>query len=152
IGELPPSLQAKLLRFLQDRQFERVGETQTRSADVRIVAATNRELEAEVAAGRFRQDLLFRLNTVAVVVPALRERREDILPLAQRFLALVAQQTPGTPRCELSPQVEAAVVAYDWPGNIRELRNAMERASILAAGPRIGLDLLPERIAAHSKA
>jgi NtrC-family two-component system response regulator AlgB len=151
VGELPPSLQAKLLRFLQDRQFERVGESQTRSADVRIIAATNRELEAEVAAGRFRQDLLFRLNTFEVVVPALRERREDILPLAHRFLALLAQQTPGAPRCELSPEAEAAIVAYDWPGNIRELRNAMERASILAAGPRIGLDLLPERIAAQSK-
>jgi NtrC-family two-component system response regulator AlgB len=151
IGELPPSLQAKLLRFLQDRLFERVGEAQTRSADVRIIAATNRELEAEVTAGRFRQDLLFRLNTFEVVVPALRQRREDILVLAHRFLALLAQQTPGTPRCELSPEAEAAIVAYDWPGNLRELRNAMERASILAAGPRIGVDLLPERIAAQSK-
>ena len=149
IGELPPSLQAKLLRFLQDRQFERVGEAQTRSADVRIVAATNRDLEAEVTAGRFRQDLLFRLNTFEVVVPALRERREDILPLAHRFLALLARQTPGAPRGELSPEAEAAIVAYEWPGNLRELRNAMERASILAAGPRIGVDLLPERIAAH---
>jgi two-component system, NtrC family, response regulator AlgB len=151
VGELPPTLQAKLLRFLQDRQFERVGETQTRSADVRIVAATNRDLEAEVAAGRFRQDLLFRLNTFEIVVPALRERRDDILPLAHRFLTLFARQTPGTPRCELSPEAEAAIVAYDWPGNIRELRNAMERATILAAGPRIGLDLLPERIAAQGK-
>jgi NtrC-family two-component system response regulator AlgB len=151
VGELPPSLQAKLLRFLQDHQFERVGEAQTRSADVRIIAATNRELEAEVVAGRFRQDLLFRLNTFEVVVPALRERREDILPLAHRFLALLAQP-PGTPRCELSRESEAALVAYDWPGNIRELRNAMERASILAAGPRIGVELLPERIAAHGQA
>ena len=151
IGELPPALQAKLLRFLQDRQFERVGESQTRSSDVRIVAATNRDLEADVAAGRFRQDLLFRLNTIEVVVPPLRERREDIVPLAHRFLALLAQQTPGTPRCELSAEAEAAIVAYDWPGNIRELRNAMERAAILAAGPRIGVELLPERVAAQAR-
>jgi NtrC-family two-component system response regulator AlgB len=118
---------------------------------VRIIAATNRDLETDVAAGRFRQDLLFRLNTLEVVVPPLRERREDIVPLAHRFLALIAQQTPGTPRCELSPEAEAAIVAYDWPGNIRELRNAMERAAILAAGPRIGVDLLPERIAAQAR-
>jgi NtrC-family two-component system response regulator AlgB len=144
IGELPPSLQAKLLRFLQDRQFERVGENQTRSADVRIVAATNRDLEAEVKAGRFREDLLFRLNTIEIVVPPLRERREDILPLAHRFLAFLAE--PGS---ELSAEVEASLTAYDWPGNVRELRNAIERASILAAGRRIALDSLPERIAGH---
>jgi NtrC-family two-component system response regulator AlgB len=151
IGELPPSLQAKLLRFLQDRAFERVGESQTRTADVRIVAATNRDLEADVAAGRFRQDLLFRLNTFEVVVPPLRERREDIAPLAHRFLALLARETPGAVRRELSADAESAIVSYDWPGNIRELRNAMERAAILAAGPRIGVDLLPERIAAHDR-
>jgi NtrC-family two-component system response regulator AlgB len=118
---------------------------------VRIIAATNRDLEADVQAGRFRQDLLFRLNTLEVVVPPLRERREDIVPLAHRFLALIAQQTPGAPRCELSPDAEAALVAYEWPGNIRELRNAMERAAILAAGPRIAVELLPERIAATAR-
>ncbi|MGZ3439905.1 MAG: AAA-type ATPase lid domain-containing protein, partial [Polyangia bacterium] len=137
---------------LQDRAFERVGESQTRTADVRIVAATNRDLEADVAAGRFRQDLLFRLNTVELVVPPLRERREDIAPLAHRFLALLAMETPGAVRCELSPEAEASIVGYDWPGNIRELRNAMERAAILAAGPRVGVDLLPERIATHDHA
>ena len=151
IGELPPSLQAKLLRFLQDRQFERVGETQTRTADARIVAATNRDIEADVAAGRFRQDLFFRLNTIEVVVPPLRDRREDIVPLAHRFLALLARQTPGTMRCELSAEADAAILAYDWPGNIRELRNAMERAAILASGQRIGVELLPDRIAQHAK-
>jgi NtrC-family two-component system response regulator AlgB len=145
IGELPPSLQAKLLRFLQDRAFERVGENQTRSADVRIVAATNRDLEAEVKAGRFREDLLFRLNTFELVLPPLRDRREDILPLAHRFLALFDRSDDGA-RFELSPDAEAALVSYDWPGNLRELRNAMERAAILAAGTRIGRDLLPERI------
>jgi NtrC-family two-component system response regulator AlgB len=149
IGELPPSLQAKLLRFLQDRQFERVGENQTRTADVRIVAATNRDLEAEVTAGRFREDLLFRLNTFELVVPPLRDRREDVLPLAHRFLAFFAQ---GGPPRTLAPEAEAALVAYDWPGNLRELRNAVERASILASGPRLGLESLPERIAGRQVA
>ena len=146
IGELPPSLQAKLLRFLQDRAFERVGENQTRSANVRVVAATNRELDAEVRAGRFREDLLFRLNTFELVVPPLRERREDILPLARRFLALFAEGAPSASRFELTPEAEAALTSYDWPGNLRELRNAMERASIMAAGALIGTELLPERI------
>ncbi len=149
IGELPSSLQAKLLRFLQDRHFERVGENQTRSADVRIVAATNRDLEAEVKAGRFREDLLFRLNTFELVVPPLRERREDILPLAHRFLALFDGFEPASPRHQLSPETEAALTAYDWPGNLRELRNAMERGAILAAGSVIGRELLPERLAAQ---
>jgi NtrC-family two-component system response regulator AlgB len=148
IGELPPSLQAKLLRFLQDRQFERVGENQTRSADVRIVAATNRDLESEVKAGRFREDLLFRLNTIDIVVPPLRERREDILALAHRFLAFFAEA--GSPPLELSAEAEAALVSYDWPGNVRELRNAMERASILVAGRHLTIDSLPERIAGQS--
>ncbi len=145
IGELPPSLQAKLLRFLQDRVFERVGENVTRSADVRIVAATNRDLEAEVRDGRFREDLLFRLNTFELVVPPLRDRREDILPLAHRFLAFFT--TEAGQRLELTPEAEAALYAYEWPGNIRELRNAMERAAVLAAGTRLGTELLPERIA-----
>jgi NtrC-family two-component system response regulator AlgB len=146
IGELPPSLQAKLLRFLQDRQFERVGENVTRNADVRIVAATNRDLEAEVRAGRFREDLLFRLNTLEIVVPPLRERREDILPLASRFLAFFSHAEAIAQRLELTEEAQAALYAYDWPGNVRELRNAMERASVLAAGNRIGRELLPERI------
>ena len=146
IGELPPPLQAKLLRFLQDRQFERLGETQTRTAHVRIVAATNRDIEAEIAAGRFREDLLFRLNTFEITVPPLRDRREDILPLAYRFLALFAESAHGSPPHVLSPEAEAALLSYDWPGNIRELRNAMERAAILATGPRIGCESLPERV------
>ncbi len=147
IGELPPSLQAKLLRFLQDHRFERVGENQTRLANVRIVAATNRDLEGEVKAGRFREDLLFRLNTIEMEVLPLRDRREDILPLAHRFLALFAEK--GSPPHELSVEAEAALVAYHWPGNLRELRNGMERASILAAGRRIGVEALPDRIAGH---
>lgn len=150
IGELPPSLQAKLLRFLQDRQFERVGENTTRTANVRVVAATNRDLDVEVKAGRFREDLLFRLNTLDIVVPPLRERRDDILPLARRFLAFFARAEGLVQRFELSAEAEAAIYAYDWPGNIRELRNAMERAAVLAAGSRLGIELLPERITGHA--
>jgi NtrC-family two-component system response regulator AlgB len=152
IGELPPSLQAKLLRFLQDRQFERVGENVTRTANVRIVAATNRDLEAEVKAGHFREDLLFRLNTLEIVVPPLRERRDDILPLANRFLAFFSRAEGMTQRLELTPDAEAAIYAYAWPGNIRELRNAMERAAVLASGTRIGKELLPERITGTGQA
>jgi NtrC-family two-component system response regulator AlgB len=148
VGELSPSLQAKLLRFLQDRQFERVGENQTRTADVRIVAATNRDLEVEVKAGRFREDLLFRLNTIEICVPPLRDRREDILPLARRFVAWFSRGDVARP--ELAEETERVLYAYDWPGNVRELRNTIERAVVLAAGPRLGLDLLPERIAARA--
>jgi NtrC-family two-component system response regulator AlgB len=142
IGELSPTLQAKLLRFVQEKAFERVGENTTRTADVRIVAATNRDLPAEVAAGRFREDLLYRLNTFELAVPPLRQRREDIAPLGRRFLAFFARGRA----LELDADAEAALVAYAWPGNLRELRNAMERATILAPGSRIDAALLPERI------
>jgi NtrC-family two-component system response regulator AlgB len=147
IGELPPALQAKLLRFLQDRNFERVGEPQTRTADVRILAATNRDLDAEVKAGRFREDLLFRLNTFELTVPPLRQRREDILPLARRFLAFFAHAAAARrPVPELTREAEATILTYDWPGNVRELRNAIERASILARGSSIGPEAFPERL------
>ncbi|MCW3031433.1 MAG: Sigma-54 dependent DNA-binding response regulator, partial [Solirubrobacterales bacterium] len=133
IAELPPALQAKLLRFVQDHEFERLGEGQTRHADVRIVAATNRDLDAEVKTGRFREDLLYRLNTFELLVPPLRERRDDIASLARRFLAFFAKKTrlgDGSPRPTpmLAPEAEAALERYDWPGNVRELRNAIERA------------------------
>ena len=131
-------------------QFERVGENVTRTANVRIVAATNRDLEAEVKAGRFREDLLFRLNTIDLVVPPLRERREDIVPLARRFLAFFAQAEGDGVRLELTPEAEAALYAYDWPGNIRELRNAVERAVVLASGTRLGPELLPDKLAARA--
>ncbi len=150
LGELPSSLQAKLLRFLQDHQFERVGDNVTRTADVRIVAATNRDIEAEVSAGRFREDLLFRLNTLEIVVPPLRERREDILPLAHRFLAFFSRAEGSPQQLELTAEAEAALYAYNWPGNIRELRGAMERAAVLAGGTRVGPDLLPDRIAGRA--
>ncbi|HEX7624356.1 MAG TPA: sigma-54 dependent transcriptional regulator, partial [Anaeromyxobacteraceae bacterium] len=149
IGELSPTLQAKLLRFLQEKRFERVGETRTRTADVRIVAATNRDLDAEVKAGRFREDLLYRLNVLEVVVPPLRERPEDILPLARGFIEFFARQAARPPP-ELSLAAEKLLVAYPWPGNVRELRNAIERALILARGQVLEPESFPERIAASA--
>src|SRR5204863_6337293 len=128
--DLPASLQPKLLRFLQDREFERVGETLTRRSDVRVVAATNRDLVREVQAGRFREDLLYRLNVIEVSVPPLRERRDDILPLARHFMAFFARAARRSVP-ELSADAEAALLRYEWPGNVRELRNAIERAVVL---------------------
>ncbi len=149
IGEISTGLQAKLLRFLQDRQFERVGENRTRRADVRLLAATNRDLAKDVAEGRFREDLLFRLNVIEVLVPPLRERADDILRLAGRFLEFFARSAGrGTP--ELSAEAQAAVIAYRWPGNVRELRNAMERAVILWPNQLLGVEALPDAIAAHA--
>ena len=146
IGELPASLQAKLLRFLQEHQFERLGETRTRKADVRVVAATNRDLEADVKTGRFREDLFFRLNVIEVSVPTLRERREDVIPLAHRFLAFFARAV-GRTLPSFSPAAEAALASYAWPGNVRELRNAIERAVILWPSSIIEPQAFPERIA-----
>jgi NtrC-family two-component system response regulator AlgB len=137
IGEIPASLQAKLLRFLQDRTFERVGETKTRTADVRIVAATNRDIKAAVREGRFREDLLYRLNTVEIEVPPLRQRSEDILPLAHLFATQFAHAAKRAVH-EISPEAERVLRNHQWPGNIRELRNAMERAVIFANGNVIG--------------
>ncbi|HET7785208.1 MAG TPA: sigma-54 dependent transcriptional regulator [Myxococcales bacterium] len=145
IGEMSPALQAKLLRFVQEKQFERVGETRTRTADVRVVAATNRDLDAEVKTGRFREDLLYRLNVVEVTVPPLRERSEDVEALANRFLAFFSRAASR----ELSPAALQALRSYPWPGNVRELRNAIERAVILSAGRVLEPQALPERIAAH---
>jgi NtrC-family two-component system response regulator AlgB len=146
IGEISPALQAKLLRFVQDKEFERVGETRTRHADVRVIAATNRDLDADVKAGRFREDLLFRLNVIEIEVPPLRERGDDIVPMAHRFLAFFARAANrATPT--LLPAAEQALLAYAWPGNVRELRNAMERAIILFPGAALGPETLPERIA-----
>jgi NtrC-family two-component system response regulator AlgB len=148
IGELSLALQAKLLRFLQDREFERLGDTTTRRADVRVLAATNRVLESDISAGRFREDLFYRLNVLELRVPPLRERREDILPLAHGFLAFFAR-TAKRQAQSLSPAAAAALRAYDWPGNVRELRNAVERALILWPGRVIEPAALPERIAAR---
>jgi len=146
IGEISSALQAKLLRFIEAKKFERVGETRTRSADVRLVAATNRNLETDVKEGRFREDLLFRLNVVEVWVPPLRERGEDILRLARGFLTFFARAAARPPP-ELTADAEAALLGYSWPGNVRELRNAMERAIILWPAPILGPEALPARIA-----
>ncbi len=145
VGDLPPPLQPKLLRLLQERQYERVGETQTRTSDVRIVAATNRNLEADTAAGRFREDLLYRLNVIDLVVPPLRQRPHDILPLAEHLLGFFSR--PGGKHLTgFTEEARAAFLRYPWPGNVRELRNAIERAVILAAGPEVGLADLPAQI------
>ena len=149
VAEISSSLQAKLLRFLQDKQFERVGETRTRRADVRIVAATNRDLEADVKDGRFREDLLYRLNVIEVQVPPLRQRPEDILRLARNFLSFFARST-ARPVPELSKPAEAVLLSYPWPGNVRELRNTIERAMILWPAPTIEPQAFPERMAGHA--
>ncbi|MFY2558993.1 sigma-54-dependent transcriptional regulator [Corallococcus terminator] len=148
IAEMSPSLQAQLLRFLQEKQFERLGEGRTRKSDVRVVAATNRDLEKDVAEGRFREDLLYRLNVIEVKLPSLRERPEDLLSLARRFVAFFAKaaQRPTTP--ELSPATEKMLLAYPWPGNVRELRNAVERALIVWPAGVLEPQAFPERIAA----
>ncbi|HQQ00951.1 MAG TPA: sigma-54 dependent transcriptional regulator [bacterium] len=147
IGEMSPPLQAKLLRVTQDGTFQRVGSNQVRKADVRILATTNRILEKEVEQGKFREDLFFRLNVMEIYVPPLRERREDIIPLANHF---AASFTDGRPR--LSPSVVRCLEEYDWPGNVRELRNAMERATLMARGDLIIREHLPKRILAASSA
>lgn len=136
VGDLSQDAQARLLRFLNDPSYERVGESKERRADVRILAATNRALEDDVRAGRFREDLLFRLNVVCLVVPPLRERREDVPKLAKHyFVRACARQHRSD--LEMSDGALAAAVAHAWPGNLRELRNAVERAVILAPGARV---------------
>jgi two-component system, NtrC family, response regulator AlgB len=145
VGDLPLTLQPKLLRFLQERRYERVGETRTRTADVRLIAASNRDLDRAVAAGQFRDDLLFRLNVVELTLPPLRERT-DRLDLAEHLLAFFARQI-GKKIDGFSPEARQALLPYPWPGNLRELRNAMERAVIFAAERSIGLDDLPGKIA-----
>jgi len=145
IAEIPPGLQVKLLRFLQDKEFERIGEGRTRHADVRVVAATNRALESEVAAGRFREDLLYRLNVIEVTIPPLRERVEDVSRLARTFLSFFARQM-GRAVPELSARAEEMLLAYDWPGNVRELRNVIERALILWPAQILEPAAFPDRI------
>jgi DNA-binding NtrC family response regulator len=135
IGDIGLDFQAKLLRVLQDGEVLRVGGTQARRVDVRVVAATNRLLGGEIAAGRFREDLFFRLNVIPIQLSALRERREDILPLARHFLARHAAEAGR--RLAFSAEAEAALLAHAWPGNVRELENAVERAVVLARGDAI---------------
>jgi DNA-binding NtrC family response regulator len=136
IANVPPAQQAKLLRVLQSGEFERVGSSRTRRVSVRLVSATNADLRAEVAAGRFREDLLFRINTVEIRLPALRERREDIPPLAIEFLQRHAARY-RKPLTGLDPEAMEALLAHPWPGNVRELEHAVERAVLLAQGDRV---------------
>ncbi len=148
VGELPAALQPKLLRLLQERQFERVGETRTRTSDARILAATNRDLAADVLAGRFREDLLYRLNVIEVVVPSLRERRRDVPALAEHLLRFFTRQT-GRAITGFSAEARAAIARHPWPGNVRELRNAIERGVILSSGTEVGLADLPAQVGAE---
>jgi NtrC-family two-component system response regulator AlgB len=145
IGDLPLELQPKLLRFVQEREYERVGESVTRRADVRMIVATNVNLEQAVAAGRFRQDLLYRIQVMQIDIPPLRQRTQDIVELANRFIVELSG-TGG--RVELSDEVQTALKQYQWPGNVRELRNVIERALLLCQGQRIGLEHLPGNLGA----
>jgi NtrC-family two-component system response regulator AlgB len=131
VGDLTPDAQARFLRFLNDRTYERLGEARERKADVRILAATNRSLEEEVKSGRFREDLLFRLNVITLTLPPLRERKEDLLPLALHYLRFF-ERRQGRHQLTFSRHAESALASYPWPGNLRELRNAVERAVILS--------------------
>jgi two-component system, NtrC family, response regulator AlgB len=145
IADLTPRLQTKFLRFVQEQQFERVGGEQTIRVDTRIVAATNRDLEAEVTARHFREDLFYRLNVITLRLPALRERREDILPLAEWLLEAASLRNQRA-KLKLSQGAAAALTRYRWPGNVRELRNAIERAAVLTRGEEIAPDDLPDSL------
>lgn len=142
IGEIDPAVQVKILRVLGERTFERVGGSQTIQADVRIVAATNKDLAELVAEGKFRDDLFFRLNVVRITMPPLRDRKEDIPVLVQTFLKEAALEN-DKPHRELTPEAMASIVAYDWPGNVRELRTAIEHGVVMASSAKIGIQDLP---------
>jgi len=143
IGELPLTLQAKLLRFLQDREFERLGSTVTRQVDVRIIAATNADLARAVDEGRFREDLYYRLNVFPIKIPPLRERRQDIPLLIEHFLDKFSREYAR--RLGVAPEALAWLRDYAWPGNVREMENLIERLAIMSDGDSIGLDDLPHR-------
>jgi DNA-binding NtrC family response regulator len=145
IGEVPPAMQAKLLRVLEERRITRVGGTQEIEVDVRVVCATNRDLEAEVARRAFREDLFFRVSGFTILVPPLRDRRAEILPMADYFLGQMAREL-GQAAPRLSPAAQRLLESYPWPGNVRELRNALERAIVLAPGGIIDAEDLPERV------
>ena len=145
IGDLPLEIQPKLLRLLQEREYERLGENVTRPADVRIIAATNRDLKQRVADGLFREDLYYRLNVISVQMPPLRTRPEDLLRFARHYLQHFAAQC-GRPALKFDAPAEAALGSYPWPGNLRELRNAIERAAILTKGDQVRPADLPAEI------
>src|SRR5437660_1574651 len=141
ISTISPKLQVKLLRVLQEREFERVGESRTIRVDTRVIGATNQLLEDEIAAGRSRDDLYYRLNVVPIRLPPLRERREDIQDLALFFLKRYSEENRRDPP-ELTPEVLTALLAYDWPGNVRELENYVERAVVLSHGQALQFELM----------
>ncbi len=145
IGEMSPTLQVKLLRVIQEKEFERVGGVSSIKADVRIIAATNKNLEEEVAAGRFREDLYYRLNVIPIDLPPLRERTGDVTLLAQHFL-----QSRSGSITDFSEQCLGALNSYQWPGNVRELENLIERLSVLCDGPVVELRDLPDKISCHT--
>jgi two-component system nitrogen regulation response regulator NtrX len=145
VGDMSLMTQAKILRALQDHRFERVGGVETLKVDVRVIAATNKDLHVEMAEGRFREDLYYRLNVIPFHVPALRERRDDISLLIDRFLDRFCAENAG-PRKTIEPEVLARLVAYRWPGNVRELQNNLERLVLMTPGMRIALEDLPAHI------
>ncbi|HKV09192.1 MAG TPA: sigma-54-dependent Fis family transcriptional regulator [Thermoanaerobaculia bacterium] len=149
VGEMSPAVQAKLLRVLQEREFQRLGGTRPIKADVRVIAATNRDLAAALASGGFREDLYYRLSVFEIRLPPLRERPEDILPIAEAFLEEVGPAV-GRPAAGISRQAHEALLSYPWPGNVRELRNALERATILCDGGLITLEHLPISVGSPS--
>jgi NtrC-family two-component system response regulator AlgB len=145
IGDLPANLQPKLLRFLQDKEYERVGDYTTRKANVRIIAATNRDLDQAVKEGRFREDLFYRLNVIQIEMPPLRERPEDITTLTERLLAFFGRARHHH-FLGFTPEALQALRQYQWPGNLRELRNVVERGAILCQADRVGIECLPENL------
>jgi two-component system, NtrC family, response regulator AlgB len=150
VGDLPVSVQPKLLRFLQDQEYERVGEGITRKADVRVLAATNVDLEKAVKEGGFREDLLYRMNVFQIDIPPLRERRDEVIPLAEKFLVMFARKN-GRPTPGLSSEVKNLFQEYSWPGNARELRNVIERASIVSQGSEVKVSDLPPALAGQTQ-
>jgi two-component system response regulator AtoC len=144
VGDIPPAMQVRLLRVLQDRRFERVGGTDPVEVDVRVIAATNRDLARLVRKKKFREDLYYRLDVIRIEVPPLRDRPEDIPLLADHFAAKFAR--PGQPSKPITPEAMEALLRHSWPGNVRELENAIERASVTARGPRILPNDLPVEV------
>ncbi|UCG75079.1 MAG: sigma-54-dependent Fis family transcriptional regulator [Gemmatimonadota bacterium] len=145
VGEMAPSTQVKLLRVLQQREVIPVGSTKARPVDVRLIAATNRDLERDIEQGRFRRDLYYRLNVISVELPALREREEDVPILAEHFLQRHAEEDASAPT-KFSSDAMAVLQEYNWPGNVRELENVVERAVVLTSGSTIGVNALPNRL------
>ena len=151
IGDLPMEIQPKLLRLLQEREYERLGENVTRQANLRVIAATNRDLKKRVAEGLFREDLYFRLNVIAVEMPPLRARADDLIRFAEHYEKFFSEQC-GRKLDSLSPEAIACIRAYAWPGNLRELRNAIERAAILAKRDKLFSEDFPTELRGQNTA